>query len=494
LGTAPRVAMRLGTGETAAMKLVQKLTAALVAGTCVVLATNGYLRVRRETATLDEDRVRDHDLIGHSLAAATEAVWRSDGRAPAIAMLQATNTRSTEIRIAWSDTPPEGFDAAALARTRAGEGLRRIADDDRRQTYVPVDVDGLRRGYIELSESRVAEHRRVRLIVFDTIAMTLALMLVSAAVSVALGFLLVGRPVRALAEKARRIGRGDFSGPVALRARDELGELAGEMNAMCEQLVEANERVAHETATRIATLEQLRHADRLTTVGKLASGVAHELGTPLNVVSARAAMIASGEATGAEIPEYARIIVDASKRMTAIIRQLLTFARRSQTSRARVDARALVDEALNMLRTLAKKSNASIALHGAGDATVDADAGHIQQVVTNLVVNAIQAMPSGGAIDVTIAREHAAPPPQYGGAAGNYVCIRVRDEGVGIPEGALEHIFEPFYTTKDVGEGTGLGLSVSFGIVQEHGGWITVDSEPGKGSTFRIYLPALAST
>lgn len=480
------------------MKLVPKLTAALVAGTCVILAANGWLRVRREVAALDADRVRDHALIGHSLAAATEAVWRADGRARALAVVDATSARSREIRFRWLDDPPKGADAERLASMAAGDALTRLGRDERgtelRLTYVPVDVGAPARGYIELSEPLLAEQRRVHGIAVDTIATTLALALVSALLSVVMGFWLVGRPVRALADKARRVGRGDFAGPLVLRQNDELGELATEMNAMCAKLVAAKDRVAEETAARIATLRQLRHADRLTTVGKLASGVAHELGTPLNVVSARAGMIASGDVTPAEGAEYARIIVDATKRMTAIIRQLLAFARRGSGTRAPRDARPLVREALDMLRTLAEKKRVTLALLGDGDATVEVDAGQLQQVVTNLVVNAVQATAEGGRVEVTVARARALPPPEHGGVEAEHVAIIVHDDGHGIAPENLPHVFEPFFTTKDVGEGTGLGLSVSLGIVQEHGGWIAAESESRNGTTFRIYLPVAAPT
>src|SRR5204863_590761 len=122
------------------------------------------------------------------------------------------------------------------------------------------------------------------------------------------------------AQKARRVGTGDLSGPLHLRQRDELGELANEINLMCERLAE--ERGAREQAT-----EQLRHADRLTTVGKLASGLAHELGTPLNVVRGRAKLIVDHEVEGKEVTDSARIVVEQAERMTALIRQLLDFAR-----------------------------------------------------------------------------------------------------------------------------------------------------------------------
>src|SRR5206468_11104743 len=118
-----------------------------------------------------------------------------------------------------------------------------------------------------------------------------------------LGVLFIGRPISRLAAKARRVGTGDLSGPLQLSQRDELGELAKEINLMCERL--ADERSAREQAT-----DQLRHADRLTTVGKLASGLAHELGTPLNVVAGRAKLIATGEVEGAEVIDSARIVAE----------------------------------------------------------------------------------------------------------------------------------------------------------------------------------------
>jgi two-component system, NtrC family, sensor kinase len=309
---------------------------------------------------------------------------------------------------------------------------------------------------------------------------TLTLALVSGGLSVVLGFWFVGRPVRALEGKARRIGKGDLGTPLRLPQKDELGELATEINAMCENLAEAHQRIERETAARLAALEQLRHADRLMTVGKLASGVAHELGTPLNVISARAAMIVAPDTTPPETLEYARIIGDASSRMAKIIRQLLAFARRKPAEKALHDLRRLASETLDLLRPIAAKKNVRFALVcDAPEMRINIDGGEIQQALTNLVVNAIQAMGEGGLCEVEIARE-----------PGDHVCVRVRDEGPGIAEDHLPHLFEPFFTTKDVGEGTGLGLSVTHGIVEDHGGWISVESEPKKGSAFSMHLPA----
>ena len=119
----------------------------------------------------------------------------------------------------------------------------------------------------------------------------------------------------------------------------------------------------------------------------------------------------------------------------------------------------------------------------------DIDAGQIQQALANLVVNGIQAMATGGRLTVSIAQVEAHPPADVGGASAVFARVAVEDKGKGIPPDLVPRIFEPFFTTKDVGEGTGLGLSVAYGIARDHGGWIAVDSTPGKGSRFELYLP-----
>jgi signal transduction histidine kinase len=466
------------------MKLVQKLTFAMILGISAVLAFNGYLRARREVDLYRADRVRDHRIVGTALGVAFAGVWRSHGKAQALAMLEEASARDDDFDVRWVDAPawvgrgPE----TTLARDGRGRSMR--------LTVVPVSVAPGQVGEIELLESPAGEQARVRNIIVDRALTTTLLATIMSLLAAALGTLFVGRPMRSLIDKARRVGRGDFSGPLQFRQRDELGELAREMNAMCEQLVEANALRVAETAARLEALEQLRRADRLTTVGTLASGVAHELGTPLNVVGARAGMIADGETTPDETMESARVIADACQRMSRIIRQLLDFARPRGPERAATDVRDIARRAMALLGPMAAKKGVVLTLREEGTpAVAEIDAGQIEQVLTNVLVNAIHATSGRGSVEVRVSTERATPPPDLGGPEAEYVCARVRDDGSGIAPEHLPHVFEPFFTTKEVGDGTGLGLSVAHGIVHEHRGFLTVESAPGRGTTFTIHLP-----
>ncbi|MEO7037565.1 MAG: HAMP domain-containing sensor histidine kinase [Polyangiaceae bacterium] len=478
------------------MKLVPKLTLMFIFSTSAVLGVNGYLRVRREVGLFESDRVRDHQLMARVVAHAALASWNEDGAARAITMVDEIGVRTPKLRIRWHPIPaaaPTALDSR-VARLVPGETLS-IANDPTaaghdRCIYATLATGQPPTGAIEICESLAAQDAYVRKTVVETVITTATLATVCALLSGILGLWLVGKPISALSAKARRIGAGDFSQPLRLPRKDELSSLAEDMNAMCEQLASAAARVEQETASRMAAVEQLRHADRLTTVGKLASGLAHELGTPLNVIEARADMIASGETTPEESADYARVIRDASERMTRLIRSLLDFARPRIAHAAPQRLFELAAKTVDMLQPLAARKRVTLTATdlapGAG-AVVDAD--QLLQVLTNLVVNAIQAMARPGTVALSVSKQRVLPPADHGGAEGEYLCVCVKDEGMGIRKEDFPHLFEPFFTTKDVGSGTGLGLAVAYGIVRDHHGWIDVQTELDKGSAFRVFLP-----
>jgi signal transduction histidine kinase len=263
------------------------------------------------------------------------------------------------------------------------------------------------------------------------------------------------------------------------------------MDSMCEGLRDAVARIRVESESRSRAEEQLRHADRLTSAGTLASGMAHELGTPINVIEGYAQLIIEDAESGARTRESAGIVVQQCRRMTQIIQQLLKFTRRGGSSKATADARDVLAETLRLVNPMVRRLGVETDLAAASEPTlVGIGSNQLQQVLTNLLINGLQAMQTGGRLSVALARRRAAhprggqPPPNS-----DYVSIRVEDTGVGMDDETLQRVFEPFFTTKDVGEGSGLGLSVAYGIIEDHGGWIDVQSKPGSGSSFTVYLP-----
>jgi two-component system NtrC family sensor kinase len=453
---------------------------------------------------LESDMRTDQHNTGVALGAAMAEVWRVDGRARAFQVLEDTNLNAPRVRVRWvRPGAPAGHDEAPvlrgaverLLRGQSYAGVDRHGDGHGRlYTYVPMYVDGRPVGALEISESLAEEYRYIRALILQRVVITLALTVLFAIVAGTLGTLLVGRPMQKLVDKARRVGRGDFSRPLALAQHDEIGMLAREIDAMCDQLAVAHERIATETNARITAMEQLRHADRLATVGQLAAGIAHELGTPLNVVSQRAKMIAHGETEGEDTADSARIVFEQSQRIAGVIRQLLDFARRRSPEKVAQDLRPIAEQTAALLAPIARKRQVVIQLDNPADPVVaEVDGAQLLQVMTNLAVNGIQAMPRGGVLGIAVRHLHALPPADHGGAEGRFPSIVVSDQGIGIEPANLHRVFEPFFTTKDVGEGTGLGLAVAYGIVREHGGWIDVESQPDRGTTFTIHLQAGAA-
>jgi len=474
------------------VRLTRKFIAALVIGVALVALVQGYLDYQRDRDVFDRQLRAEAASLGRALGRGVADVWQRDGEAAARQFLDTAATKTGRVLARWIWLDAKGHDEPRAAREQLAPMLQDqdqivvVRDDQRRLllTYIRVDVPEPRLGGIEIAQSLEQLDSYVRASLRTQVLGSASAVAFAAVLALGLGVVFIGRPISRLAAKARRVGTGDLSGPLQLRQRDELSELANEINLMCERL--ADERHARETAT-----EQLRHADRLTTVGKLASGLAHELGTPLNVVRGRAKLIVDDEVEGGDVKESARIVVEQAERMTALIRQLLDFARPRALMKAPVDVRALVRRVCELVGPIARKAGVTLAAPPEGDGLrAEADDGQLTQVVTNLVVNAIQACGAGGGTVTLVVRSvEQVPPPYVGGTHQQWIALEVRDTGVGMDDSTRQRIFEPFYTTKQIGDGTGLGLSISWGIVREHGGWIDVASMPRQGSTFTVYLP-----
>jgi signal transduction histidine kinase len=294
-------------------------------------------------------------------------------------------------------------------------------------------------------------------------------------------------PMRQLLITARAVRAGEASSRVGVDRDDEIGSLARELHAIGEQLQAAKSS----GDALIGALEQLRHADRIATLGRLASSVAHELGNPLNVIELRAQLISSGDAdTLHQAQQSALVIVEQTRRMTRIIEQILSFARMQPTRVVRLELVGVLHKALELCAHTSKKHKTQVWLDTTAAAIeIDGDPDKLLQIIVNLIVNGIQAMPGGGTLRVNTGEVVCAPINDPSGALRHYVFIDVVDQGHGIPAETALRVFEPFFSTKGAEGGTGLGLSVAQGIAQEHEGWISFESQVGRGTSFKVHLP-----
>jgi PAS domain S-box-containing protein len=236
----------------------------------------------------------------------------------------------------------------------------------------------------------------------------------------------------------------------------------------------------------------VRQSQKLDSVGQLAGGIAHDFNNILTVILGHTALLTLPPNLPPATIESAQQISFAAERAANLTRQLLTFSRRQIMQPKKLDLNEVVNQMTKMLRRLLGEDITLQVNYAPGLPLIEADPGMMEQILMNLSINARDAMPKGGRLFintsmVTIDKAAAESIPKA--APGKYVCLVVKDTGAGIAPEILPHIFEPFFTTKDVGKGTGLGLATVYGIVDQHHGWITVDSKVDEGSDFKIYLP-----
>ncbi len=259
-------------------------------------------------------------------------------------------------------------------------------------------------------------------------------------------------------------------GPFLREERSLINAIAREVAMIVERKEAADEK------TRLQ--EQLRHADRLATIGQLAAGVAHEINEPLGSMLGFAQLAGKHPGLPEQVEKDISKIEAASLHAREIVKKLMLFSRQMPPQKKPVDLNRMIDEGLYFIKSRCRKSNIEIILDlGVDLPVIIADQSQIYQVLVNLVVNAVQAMPDGGKLKIAT------------GFNEDYVIMAIEDTGIGMDEEIQKKIFLPFFTTKEINEGTGIGLSVVHGIVTLHGGQIDVSSRPGEGTRFEIFLP-----
>jgi two-component system, NtrC family, sensor kinase len=323
-------------------------------------------------------------------------------------------------------------------------------------------------------------------------------------VSISVGWLLrrlIYLPLGDLARGAERIAAGNFDNPIPVRGGDEFGSLAHSTNTMMaalkvsrQELEDWVSKLEDKVEERTEELRQaeaeVARGEKLAAIGQLAAGIAHELNNPLTGVLTFTSLMRQKMPAGSQDAEDLDLVIRETRRCASIIRRLLDFAREKPPQKTEVDINELAEETVRFVERSAALQQIEI-VTGFDPAVprlyVDGDL--IKQVLMNILVNAQQAIGGPGRITVRT-RLHPARRLPLQAEPQPAVEIAISDTGCGIAKANMQRIFDPFYTSKEVGKGTGLGLSVSYGIVKAHGGQIEVESTVGAGSTFRVFLPA----
>jgi two-component system, NtrC family, sensor kinase len=356
-------------------------------------------------------------------------------------------------------------------------------------------------GVVDITYSLDDVNKALRAHVVNMIAVSVGFILL---VSLSVGWLLhrmIYLPLGDLEKGAKRLAAGHFDSPIPVRGDDEFGSLAKSTNAMMVNVKKSHEELAgwvekleekvkeRTQELRLAEAEVAR-GEKLASIGQLAAGIAHELNNPLTGVLTFTSLLRKKMPDGSTDAEDLDLVIRETKRCASIIRRLLDFAREKTPEKALVDLNHLVTETVRFVERSAALQQVEIATELDEDLpSLSVDPDLIKQVLINILVNAQQAIDGPGRITV---RSRVLPPRKLAGAAEAtpVVEIAISDTGCGISAANLQRIFDPFFTSKEVGKGTGLGLSVSYGIVRSHGGEIEVQSTVGEGTTFRILLPA----
>ncbi len=338
------------------------------------------------------------------------------------------------------------------------------------------------RGAIEVVSSLdyinyILASARLRFILFSLISALLLGLVVYAIVRVS-----VSIPIRNLKEAAEKLGMGDLSLRIPKSGVRELDDLIEVFNRMAENIERRTKEREEFYEEKLRLERNLRHSEKLASIGQLVSGLAHEIGTPLNIISGRAQFLEKKLPPDVPGKENLRIIVKQIERISDLISRLLTFSRKATGEFSYVDLQEIVEEAYSLCRIKYGSKEKDVKLELKVDAKkIYGDANGLRQMFFNLMLNSFQAIDGEGTVRVSSRLLDLDGSPK--------ILIEFMDSGSGIPPENRDRIFDPFFTTKDVGEGTGLGLYIVSSIVNEHGGQIYVEESDSGGAKFVIQLP-----
>ncbi|HEX7879806.1 MAG TPA: ATP-binding protein [Candidatus Eisenbacteria bacterium] len=488
------------------MRFGTRLSLAMVAPIVLLLVGYGYLDEQRTRAQFREELRREGRTIIRTVKLALEDALRDRNISDVHQLIdQITGfERVYGLRLfdpdghmAYQSHVLEGESfrsagplAAVLATRQPFESERPIGNQTVLTYIVPlVSPDGKLYGAVQLLQLRSFIDDEVRVARRSIVWLTLAMILVAGLVIIVVTRLVVDRPLGEFIDKLKAIGPIDRAERIPVKGGDELKRLAREFNLLWERLAQSHRSMVTAQEERRLAEMRLKNAERLAALGELAAGLAHQIGTPLNVIGGRADALRRRHQSEPHLDKNLQIISEQINRIARIVREMLQFAQVKALNPVPVDVDELVGSVLEFLEPRLEQDHINVHRRlPSGLPHVPADQDQLYEVFLNLMINAIDSMSGGGELTVTGTRgpkDH----PETAGIARDVVSITIADTGAGIAPEDLGRIFQPFFTTKGVGRGTGLGLSVAYGIVREHGGWIDVTSDSGRGAALTVHLP-----
>lgn len=504
------------------MRIATKLTILLLLAVSVVLAAFGFLRMQQERHRLVEEAQQDAMVLTNAVRLVVEHAIR-DTRPEDIQELLTEIVRNPSpvdrVRIYNSRLEETGSasaeTAAAAAIPRADvertigqrtPTVRYVDGPPRPVVYVVVpltDPQGEVAGALAVVQTATRVERQIREVMQE---LAVRMSLLSLTIFLVIWFTVrisIRRPLRAFVRAALALGRGQLTQRITLRRRDEIGQLASAFNRMAAELQTARERTHMEAEGRLDAERQLQQAQKLAALGRLASEVAHEIGTPLSIISGRTEVIQKKLPRDHPLTRDATTVLRQVERISSILRQLLDYARPRRPAREPLPVASVFGRVVELLEPLAARRQVRLVAQAPGALpSILADADQLQQVLLNLVTNALDATPAGGQVRLTAADEKSdsisptaegRPRISRGRVPQPCVTLQVDDTGCGIPPERLEKIFEPFFSTKERGGGTGLGMPIVEDIVRTHGAAIEIESAEGRGTTIWLRWPVTAA-
>ncbi len=467
----PRAAPRDEKEETSGMALAAAIPV-FEEGDILGVIYGGVL-LNRSTAIVDtvRDTVFQHEIYkGRSIGTAT--IFFKDLRI-------STNVITPEGRRAIGTRVSKEVKEHVLDKGERWTDRAFVVSDWYITAYEPIeDILGERVGmlYVGVLEQKYVDMRR------NALTVLVFIIVAGMALAIGLGYLLadkIMRPVHRLIKASQQVSEGDLSPEVGPVSKGEIGVLQNTFKDMLVSLEQRDERREAESENR------LLQSEKQASIGRLAAGLAHEINNPLTGVLTYTHMLLRRKDIGDDIRSDLETIAQSTERVRRIVKGLLDFSRQTKLDREPMDVNRLVRSSLSLMENQALVKGVNIRfVPGENLPVLTLDRDQFQSVLLNIIMNALDATEPGG--DITLSTAISLSASDMGRRG---VEIAISDTGCGIPPENLDKLFDPFFTTKGVGQGTGLGLAVSYGIVQRHGGIIRVQSEVGRGSTFTIWLP-----